>query len=214
MPPVRSAGRHRFVIDAEIDVAESLILHDFSKRRTHGGGSLVVTGRRRGPGRPSRSEYSDEDDSDERPQKKMRNVRRGDVIIGERHRAARERSASPPHARVPGDAALIGTHDPEAALGVVGSVRAQLLTLDVCYECGSSGPGADFLCCVDCGETFHTFCLDPPLTLLPEDQRAHWRCPDCKLCEICFKGENEDQLLVMFILLLCACVCAVAFVFC
>ena len=59
-----------------------------------------------------------------------------------------------------------------------------LSTRDMCAACGSSGDAAHMLCCVDCGETLHCYCL-----ALDDDARADvvvktaWRCPNCKVCE-------------------------------
>ncbi|EGZ07235.1 hypothetical protein PHYSODRAFT_306469 [Phytophthora sojae] len=60
--------------------------------------------------------------------------------------------------------------------------------LDMCAVCGSAGLQSDFIFCVDCGEGFHSFCA-PGMgidRMEGNDQiRAYWRCPNCKMCEIC-----------------------------
>ncbi|KAE9000980.1 hypothetical protein PR001_g18641 [Phytophthora rubi] len=60
--------------------------------------------------------------------------------------------------------------------------------LDMCAVCGSAGLQSDFIFCVDCGEGFHSFCI-PGMgadRMEGNDQiRAYWRCPNCKMCEIC-----------------------------
>ncbi|CAI5747224.1 unnamed protein product [Peronospora destructor] len=60
--------------------------------------------------------------------------------------------------------------------------------LDMCAVCGSAGLHCDFMFCVDCGEGFHLFCV-PGMNMTrfedSEQMRAYWRCPNCKMCEIC-----------------------------
>ncbi|KAG3051600.1 hypothetical protein PC121_g17778 [Phytophthora cactorum] len=60
--------------------------------------------------------------------------------------------------------------------------------LDMCAMCGSAGLTSEFIFCVDCGEGFHSFCV-PGMSaarLQDNDQLcAYWRCPNCKMCEIC-----------------------------
>jgi chromodomain-helicase-DNA-binding protein 4 len=36
--------------------------------------------------------------------------------------------------------------------------------------------GGELLCCDSCPSAYHTFCLDPPLSEIPDDD---WRCPRC-----------------------------------
>jgi hypothetical protein len=60
--------------------------------------------------------------------------------------------------------------------------------LDMCAVCGSAGLQRDFIFCVDCGEGFHSFCVPGISATRLEDNeqmRAYWRCPNCKMCEIC-----------------------------
>jgi hypothetical protein len=59
--------------------------------------------------------------------------------------------------------------------------------LDFCCVCASRGDEYSLLHCVDCGESFHEYCLEAPISL-PDHLRSLWRCPDCKLCEGCRKG--------------------------
>ncbi|KAG6970856.1 hypothetical protein JG688_00004678 [Phytophthora aleatoria] len=60
--------------------------------------------------------------------------------------------------------------------------------LDMCAVCGSAGLTSEFIFCIDCGEGFHSFCV-PGMSaarLQDNDQLcAYWRCPNCKMCEIC-----------------------------
>ncbi|RLN95890.1 hypothetical protein BBJ28_00015401 [Nothophytophthora sp. Chile5] len=60
--------------------------------------------------------------------------------------------------------------------------------LDMCVVCGSAGLKTDLIFCVDCGEGFHSFCVPGMSTARLEDSdqlQAYWRCPNCKMCEIC-----------------------------
>lgn len=54
---------------------------------------------------------------------------------------------------------------------------------DCCIICGSHGDEDDFVFCMDCGEAFHTYCLDLPTVFSPKDSpvRREWRCPNCKV---------------------------------
>ena len=56
--------------------------------------------------------------------------------------------------------------------------------LDMCLSCGSSGDRDSMLFCADCGECFHVFCVSASGTVTTEMRRG-WRCPNCKICEIC-----------------------------
>ena len=57
-----------------------------------------------------------------------------------------------------------------------------LWSVDFCLVCLSSGSPEHFLCCADCGEAYHYFCLNSyPL----RRGAKRWRCPDCMLCETC-----------------------------
>ena len=51
--------------------------------------------------------------------------------------------------------------------------------------CGSAGGAEYMLFCVDCGEAFHSYCADLPLSTMTPAFRLTWRCTNCKLCEIC-----------------------------
>jgi hypothetical protein len=73
-------------------------------------------------------------------------------------------------------------HPPQA---VVRFSAETLCALEACKVCGGLGDRDEdeYLCCVDCGEAFHSFCLEPPLRRT-EKLHAFWRCPTCKLCEV------------------------------
>ena len=52
--------------------------------------------------------------------------------------------------------------------------------------------------CHDCGEAYHTFCLDPPVVdkSFLKPSFLEWRCVSCKFCVICQQPHNEGQLVV------------------
>jgi hypothetical protein len=56
--------------------------------------------------------------------------------------------------------------------------------LDSCFTCGSCGAADTMLLCVDCGEAFHSFCVNAPIHSMEISSVAGWRCPNCKICEI------------------------------
>lgn len=69
--------------------------------------------------------------------------------------------------------------------------------LDLCLICSSTGDPSSLLFCHDCGECYHTFCLNPIArkdTIKPSVME--WRCPHCKFCEICKSFIDEDKLIV------------------
>jgi hypothetical protein len=55
----------------------------------------------------------------------------------------------------------------------------------------ASSIGSSFLFCVDCGEAFHAFCCNAPKTM-KESAKNSWRCPNCKICEICGNASEND----------------------
>lgn len=48
--------------------------------------------------------------------------------------------------------------------------------LVVCLMCGSGGDEDRLLLCDGCDDSYHTFCLIPPLHDVP---KGDWRCPKC-----------------------------------
>lgn len=46
----------------------------------------------------------------------------------------------------------------------------------VCLVCGSGGDEERLLLCDGCDDSYHTFCLIPPLQDVP---KGDWRCPKC-----------------------------------
>jgi hypothetical protein len=69
--------------------------------------------------------------------------------------------------------------------------------MDCCFTCGSSGASDTMLFCTDCGEGFHSFCVNAPIHSMEASSVCAWRCPNCKICEI--SGESpEDELKMLF----------------
>jgi len=65
--------------------------------------------------------------------------------------------------------------------------------MDSCYTCGSSGAADTMVFCVDCGEAFHAFCVNAPVRSMEASAVAGWRCPNCKICEICGEVPQDDS---------------------
>jgi len=63
--------------------------------------------------------------------------------------------------------------------------------VDLCYVCGSAGDWQYLLFCVDCGEGFHAFCLNPPVEL-NEKRRTNWRCANCMMCSKCGRADEGE----------------------
>lgn len=69
--------------------------------------------------------------------------------------------------------------------------------MENCYTCASSGASDTMLFCVDCGESFHSFCVNAPIHSMDASSLAGWRCPNCKICEI--SGDApQDELKMLF----------------
>jgi hypothetical protein len=69
--------------------------------------------------------------------------------------------------------------------------------MECCFTCGSSGASDTMLFCVDCGEAFHSFCVNAPIHSMDAASVACWRCPNCKICEI--SGDApQDELKMLF----------------
>lgn len=43
--------------------------------------------------------------------------------------------------------------------------------------------GGELLCCDSCPSAYHTHCLNPPLTEIPD---GDWKCPRCGVCVVNF----------------------------
>ena len=65
--------------------------------------------------------------------------------------------------------------------------------MECCFTCGSSGAMDTMLFCVDCGEAFHTFCVNAPIHSMDAFSAAGWRCPNCKICEISGDVPNDEN---------------------
>ncbi|ELU05907.1 hypothetical protein CAPTEDRAFT_221977 [Capitella teleta] len=59
-----------------------------------------------------------------------------------------------------------------------------------CCKCGKKEDPELQLMCDDCDSAYHTYCLNPPLDALPEEDE--WYCPDCKVdsSEVVRAGEK------------------------
>ncbi|KAJ8612113.1 hypothetical protein CTAYLR_002467 [Chrysophaeum taylorii] len=104
-------------------------------------------------------------------------------------------------------------HDPASCVAVAevrldkDSAARVHAWLDICLVCGSGEavsvtdstyeyhgpPGGEFLFCVDCGEAFHAFCAMAPIATMDAAAKLSWRCPNCKLCELCGRCKPEDE---------------------
>uniref|UniRef100_A0A1I8IKJ0 PHD finger protein 10 n=1 Tax=Macrostomum lignano TaxID=282301 RepID=A0A1I8IKJ0_9PLAT len=56
------------------------------------------------------------------------------------------------------------------------------LDCTVCEGCGDTDRENLLLLCDDCDISYHTFCLDPPLTEVP---KGAWKCRHCVICGLC-----------------------------
>ncbi|KAJ4441673.1 hypothetical protein ANN_11531 [Periplaneta americana] len=52
----------------------------------------------------------------------------------------------------------------------------------VCHNCECGGAEESLLLCDGCDDSYHTFCLIPPL---PDIPRGDWKCPKCIAEEVC-----------------------------
>ena len=67
---------------------------------------------------------------------------------------------------------------------------------DTCFTCGSSGASDTMIFCVDCGEAFHSFCVNAPIHCMDAAAVAAWRCPNCKICEISGDAPQEETKMI------------------
>ncbi|XP_078111759.1 lysine-specific demethylase 5B-B isoform X2 [Sander vitreus] len=66
---------------------------------------------------------------------------------------------------------------------IIPPVLPSPVDLVVCLVCGSGGDEERLLLCDGCDDSYHTFCLIPPL---PDIPKGDWRCPKC-LAQECNK---------------------------
>lgn len=45
--------------------------------------------------------------------------------------------------------------------------------------CKNCNGGGGLLCCDGCPNSYHPYCLNPPLTEIPDGE---WHCPRCLVC--------------------------------
>ncbi|XP_076009168.1 E3 ubiquitin-protein ligase UHRF1 [Genypterus blacodes] len=62
-----------------------------------------------------------------------------------------------------------------------------------CYTCGIKQDPDKQLLCDECDMAYHMYCLDPPLTAIPEDE--DWYCPGCRndASEVVLAGEKLKE---------------------
>jgi hypothetical protein len=62
---------------------------------------------------------------------------------------------------------------------------------EICANCGSFTKVGDesVLACIDCGEVYHTYCLQTA-PCPGSEWRDIWRCPQCKVCSVCASGHE------------------------
>ncbi|KAG9476349.1 hypothetical protein GDO78_003089 [Eleutherodactylus coqui] len=62
-----------------------------------------------------------------------------------------------------------------------------------CHICGGKQDPEKQLLCDECDMAFHIYCLDPPLSALPDDD--DWYCPDCRndTSEVVLAGEKLKE---------------------
>ncbi|XP_077979102.1 lysine-specific demethylase 5A-like [Glandiceps talaboti] len=61
-----------------------------------------------------------------------------------------------------------------------------VIDMYVCHTCGKGDAEDSLLLCDGCDDSYHTFCLIPPLSAVP---RGDWRCPRC-VAEECSKPQD------------------------
>lgn len=68
--------------------------------------------------------------------------------------------------------------------------------MDMCARCGSAGLRSKMIFCIDCGEAFHSFCVEGMTEERLADNEAlkmFWRCTNCKMCELCGKPGGDSN---------------------
>ncbi|XP_072010415.1 E3 ubiquitin-protein ligase UHRF1-like [Engystomops pustulosus] len=63
-----------------------------------------------------------------------------------------------------------------------------------CHVCGGKQDPGKQLLCDECDMAFHMYCLDPPMTSLPQDDED-WYCPECRIdtSEVVLAGEKLKE---------------------
>lgn len=70
-----------------------------------------------------------------------------------------------------------------------------LIHASVCTTCGATDDSAALLQCFNCAIYYHWYCAG--LTQPPVDgASSSWRCPVCKVCELCLSAGAEEHVLV------------------
>jgi PHD-finger len=100
--------------------------------------------------------------------------------------------------------ALVPCPDPSETVGLLKTAATSVMTseeaffccwMDLCMYCGAAHcpTQGDLLGCRDCGEVFHPWCINVPGSTMDPLARAAWRCPNCKLCEVCCTATKTDD---------------------
>ncbi|CAJ0918161.1 unnamed protein product, partial [Mesorhabditis belari] len=68
----------------------------------------------------------------------------------------------------------------------------------LCLICGSIGKGEErsFVCCANCAQAYHTFCVGLHEKIRDTIVNRGWRCLDCTICEGCGDGKDDSKLLL------------------
>eukprot|EP01127_Copromyxa_protea_P018971 TRINITY_DN6072_c0_g1_i1.p1 TRINITY_DN6072_c0_g1~~TRINITY_DN6072_c0_g1_i1.p1 ORF type:complete len:623 (-),score=119.97 TRINITY_DN6072_c0_g1_i1:37-1872(-) len=70
----------------------------------------------------------------------------------------------------------------------------------VCWECYEAGRHLEYndsvVQCSGCYLCYHPTCLDLPLPTAIKISTYPWKCPQCKLCEVCVVPGDDDKLLL------------------
>uniref|UniRef100_A0A8C5MKI2 [histone H3]-trimethyl-L-lysine(4) demethylase n=1 Tax=Leptobrachium leishanense TaxID=445787 RepID=A0A8C5MKI2_9ANUR len=107
----------------------------------------------------------------------------------QRTRTLRRRMGSTPYTQQNQEQVIVKQEQVEP---VVEKVKARSrkskspVDLYVCYLCGSGSEEDRLLLCDGCDDSYHTFCLIPPLQEVP---KGDWRCPKC-LAQECSKPQE------------------------
>eukprot|EP01047_Picozoa_sp_COSAG01_P016172 COSAG01_NODE_822_length_13306_cov_4.866132_13_plen_1123_part_00 len=77
------------------------------------------------------------------------------------------------------------------------SQTSELESMETCLLCCGSGDPDSFIYCTQCGESFHSLCLNQQLSSRKKFDkiRSRWRCLSCMRCSICEDG-TDDNLVV------------------
>ncbi|CAL2036560.1 unnamed protein product [Caenorhabditis brenneri] len=68
----------------------------------------------------------------------------------------------------------------------------------MCLNCGSIGKGVEgsMIACLNCAQTYHTYCVLLHEKINSAIMTHGWRCLDCTICEGCGKGGDDKNLML------------------